>query len=109
MLRTHLGNLCCKPNLFWCTLCSTLEVNRLTSLPTNDSSATIPSFSIAHHTPIQSQVENLQSKFCQYEESQALVEHILQHWDRRRGLLLVPLPTEDALGSAEVTTEKQVC
>lgn len=54
-----------------------------------------------------SQVENLQSKFCQYEESQALVEHILQHWDRRRGLLLVPLPTEDALGSAEVTTEKQ--
>ncbi|XP_025999986.1 hydrocephalus-inducing protein-like isoform X2 [Astatotilapia calliptera] len=54
-----------------------------------------------------SRVENLQSKFCQYEESQALVEHILQHWDRRRGLLLVPLPTEDALGSAEVTTEKQ--
>ncbi|CAI5655386.1 unnamed protein product [Oreochromis niloticus] len=54
-----------------------------------------------------SRVENLQSQFCQYEESQALVEHILHHWDRRRGLLLVPLPTEDALGSAEVITEKQ--
>ncbi|XP_030613884.1 hydrocephalus-inducing protein homolog isoform X2 [Archocentrus centrarchus] len=54
-----------------------------------------------------SSVENLHSQFIQYEQSQALVEHILQHWDRARRLLLVPLSTEDTLGSAEAIPEKK--
>lgn len=60
-------------------------------------------------TPIQSGVDELQCQFSAYEQSQAQVEHILQYWDRDQGLLLVPLPSEEApLGTEDVLTEKQV-
>ncbi|XP_068458365.1 hydrocephalus-inducing protein homolog isoform X2 [Clinocottus analis] len=53
-------------------------------------------------------VDELQSQFTAYEHSQELVEHILQHWDRVRGLMLVPLPSEDAPPvSEDALTEKQ--
>ncbi|XP_040894088.1 hydrocephalus-inducing protein homolog [Toxotes jaculatrix] len=41
-------------------------------------------------------VDELQTQFGTYERSQAQVEHILQHWDRVQGLLLVSLPSEEA-------------
>ncbi|XP_031731518.1 hydrocephalus-inducing protein homolog isoform X1 [Anarrhichthys ocellatus] len=47
-------------------------------------------------------VDELQSQFSAYEQSQGQVEHILQHWDRARGLLLVPFPGEE-----DAPTEKQ--
>ncbi|KAA8590532.1 hypothetical protein FQN60_014466, partial [Etheostoma spectabile] len=51
--------------------------------------------------------DELQSQFTVYEQSQDQVEHILQNWDRAQGLLLVPLPTEEApAGSEDATTEK---
>ncbi|XP_049928998.1 hydrocephalus-inducing protein homolog isoform X2 [Epinephelus moara] len=54
-------------------------------------------------------MDELQSQFTSYEQSQEQVEHILQHWDRAQGLLLVPLPSEEAppLMSEEATAEKQ--
>ncbi|XP_027128846.1 hydrocephalus-inducing protein homolog isoform X3 [Larimichthys crocea] len=52
-----------------------------------------------------STVDELQSQFSVYEQSQEQVEHILRHWDRAQGSLLVPLPSEE--GSEEVVTEKQ--
>ncbi|TMS05303.1 Hydrocephalus-inducing protein-like protein [Larimichthys crocea] len=48
-----------------------------------------------------STVDELQSHFIVYEQSQEQVEHILRHWDRAQGSLLVPLPSEE--GSEEVT------
>lgn len=50
-------------------------------------------------------MDELQSQFSVYEQSQEQVEHILRHWDRAQGSLLVPLPSEE--GSEEVVTEKQ--
>ncbi|KAE8295968.1 Hydrocephalus-inducing protein Hy-3 [Larimichthys crocea] len=52
-----------------------------------------------------STVDELQSQFSVYEQSQEQVEHILRHWDRAQGSLLVPLPSEE--GSEEVVMEKQ--
>ncbi|XP_028440234.1 hydrocephalus-inducing protein homolog [Perca flavescens] len=52
-------------------------------------------------------VDELQSQFSVYEQSQDQVEHILQNWDRAQGLLLVPLPIEEApVVSEDATTEK---
>ncbi|XP_070763174.1 hydrocephalus-inducing protein homolog [Enoplosus armatus] len=43
-----------------------------------------------------------------YKQSQEQVEHILQHWDRAKGLLLVPLPSEEGPPvSEDAITEKQ--
>ncbi|KAM7396206.1 hypothetical protein PAMP_019263 [Pampus punctatissimus] len=54
-------------------------------------------------------VDELQCRFSAYEQSQTKVEHILQHWDRAQGLLLVPLPNEESPpGTEDVSTEKQV-
>ncbi|XP_075998116.1 hydrocephalus-inducing protein homolog [Genypterus blacodes] len=39
----------------------------------------------------QSSVDGMQSRFIAYESSQAQVDHILQHWERALGRLLVPL------------------
>lgn len=56
---------------------------------------------------MQSIVDELQSQFSVYEQSQDQVEHILQNWDRAQGLLLVPLPIEEAPAvSEEAITEK---
>ncbi|TDH09205.1 hypothetical protein EPR50_G00084380 [Perca flavescens] len=56
---------------------------------------------------MQSIVDELQSQFSVYEQSQDQVEHILQNWDRAQGLLLVPLPIEEApVVSEDATTEK---
>ncbi|KAM9351908.1 hydrocephalus-inducing protein homolog [Symphorus nematophorus] len=56
----------------------------------------------------QSSVDELQSRFSVYEQTQEKVVHILQHWDRAQGLLLVPVPgEEDPLLSKDATTEKQ--
>ncbi|XP_029289106.1 hydrocephalus-inducing protein homolog [Cottoperca gobio] len=53
-------------------------------------------------------VDELQSQFSVYEQSQEQVKHILQHWHRARGLMLVPLPREEApLASEDATTGKQ--
>lgn len=52
---------------------------------------------------IQSSVDVLQSQFSEYELSQEQVEHILQHWDRAQGLLLVPLPSEEGPPDKQVS------
>ncbi|XP_042266839.1 hydrocephalus-inducing protein homolog isoform X2 [Thunnus maccoyii] len=53
-------------------------------------------------------VDELQCQFSAYEQSQAQVEHILQNWDRAQGVLLVPLPSEEApVATEDVPTEKQ--
>ncbi|XP_062413865.1 hydrocephalus-inducing protein homolog [Pungitius pungitius] len=58
--------------------------------------------------PIQSIVDELQCQFAVYEQTQQQVDHILQHWDRARGLLLVPLPGDEAPPVPEdAPTEKQ--
>lgn len=44
---------------------------------------------------IQSGVDELQLQFNSYEQRQEQVEHILRHWDRAQGLLLVPLLSEE--------------
>nr|XP_019962004.1 PREDICTED: hydrocephalus-inducing protein homolog [Paralichthys olivaceus] len=49
----------------------------------------------------------LQSQFIAYEQSKVQVEHILKHWDRARGLLLVPLPGEAPPGSEDASADKQ--
>ncbi|KAG7229797.1 hypothetical protein INR49_012446 [Caranx melampygus] len=55
-----------------------------------------------------STVDELQSQFIAYEQTQVQVEHILQHWDRAQLLLLVPLPSDEAPPvSEEPPTEKQ--
>ncbi|GAA6221266.1 hydrocephalus-inducing protein homolog [Lates japonicus] len=55
-----------------------------------------------------SSVDELQSQFSAYEQSQMQVEHILQHWDRAKGLLLVPLPSEEPpTVSEDAQTDKQ--
>ncbi|XP_026166304.1 hydrocephalus-inducing protein-like isoform X3 [Mastacembelus armatus] len=41
-------------------------------------------------------VDELQSHFSAYEQTQLQVKHILQHWDRVQGLLLVPLPRKES-------------
>ncbi|XP_053175951.1 hydrocephalus-inducing protein homolog [Scomber japonicus] len=52
-------------------------------------------------------VDELQCQFSAYEQSQAQVEHILQHWDRAQGFLMVPLPGEEVPpGTEDVPTEK---
>ncbi|KAM7413943.1 hypothetical protein PAMA_018980 [Pampus argenteus] len=54
-------------------------------------------------------VDELQCQFSAYEQSRAQVEHILQHWDRAQGLLLVPLLNEESPpGTEDVSTEKHV-
>lgn len=66
-------------------------------------------FLCQHLSPIQSIVDELQSQFRAYEQSQEQVEHILQHWDREHGLLLVPLPSDASPAMSEMSaTEKQV-
>ncbi|XP_037622519.1 hydrocephalus-inducing protein homolog isoform X2 [Sebastes umbrosus] len=53
-------------------------------------------------------VDELQSRFRAYELSQEQVKHILRHWDRTRGLLLVPFAGEEAPPvSEDATIEKQ--
>ncbi|XP_045894223.1 hydrocephalus-inducing protein homolog [Micropterus dolomieu] len=55
-----------------------------------------------------SSVDELQSQFSEYERIQEQVEHILHHWDRVQGLLLVPLPSEECPPvSEDAATEKQ--
>ncbi|XP_030281249.1 hydrocephalus-inducing protein homolog isoform X1 [Sparus aurata] len=44
---------------------------------------------------IQPAVDELQLQFSAYEQRQEQVEHILRHWDRAQGLLLVPLLSEE--------------
>lgn len=44
---------------------------------------------------IQPTVDELQLQFNAYEQRQEQVEHILRHWDRAQGLLLVPLLSEE--------------
>ncbi|XP_008288806.1 hydrocephalus-inducing protein homolog [Stegastes partitus] len=52
-------------------------------------------------------VDKLQSQFSDYEQSQVQVEHILRHWDRTRGLLLVPFPSKEApAGLQDASAEK---
>ncbi|KAM6936867.1 hydrocephalus-inducing protein homolog [Xenentodon cancila] len=43
----------------------------------------------------QCSVDELQSQFNKYEESQVQVSHVLQHWDRAQGLLLGPFPSKE--------------
>jgi len=58
---------------------------------------------------LQPVVDELQSQFRAYEQSQKQVAHILQHWDRARGALGVPCPGEGApLSPEESLTEKLV-
>lgn len=60
-------------------------------------------------SPTHPVVDELQSQFSSYDHSREQVEHILRHWDRAQGLLLVPVPGEDApTVSEDATTEKQV-
>ncbi|KAM9351917.1 LOW QUALITY PROTEIN: hydrocephalus-inducing protein homolog [Symphorus nematophorus] len=55
-----------------------------------------------------SSLDELHSQFSVYEQTQEKVVHILQHWDRAQGLLLVPVPgEEEPLVSKDATTEKQ--
>ncbi|KAI3371721.1 hypothetical protein L3Q82_024292, partial [Scortum barcoo] len=57
---------------------------------------------------IESSVDELQSQFSVYEQSQQQMEHILQHWDRAQGLLWVPLPSEEGPSvSEDATTDIQ--
>ncbi|KAK2918189.1 hydrocephalus-inducing protein homolog [Channa argus] len=56
-----------------------------------------------------SSVDELGSSFIAYEQIQEQVDHILRHWDRAQGLLLVPLPTEKSpvvLDDAPTSEEK---
>ncbi|XP_072290521.1 hydrocephalus-inducing protein homolog [Eucyclogobius newberryi] len=53
-----------------------------------------------HKTP----VNELQTEFLAFKQSQVQVEHILHHWDRVQGVLLVPLPVEEV--PEEITPEK---
>lgn len=54
-------------------------------------------------------MDDLQSQFRAYEQTQEQVEHILQHWDREEGSLLVPLPIDASPAISEMSaTEKQV-
>ncbi|KAM8849594.1 hydrocephalus-inducing protein homolog isoform 2-T2 [Spinachia spinachia] len=67
-----------------------------------------PADKLEGEKPIQSIVDELQSQFSVYEQTQEQVDHILQHWDRARGLLLVPLPGDEAPAVPEdAPTEKQ--
>ncbi|XP_035521672.1 hydrocephalus-inducing protein homolog [Morone saxatilis] len=50
-----------------------------------------------------SNVDELQFQFIAYEQSQEQVEHILQHWDRAQGLLLVPFPNEETFSDEAIT------
>ncbi|XP_037834213.1 hydrocephalus-inducing protein homolog [Kryptolebias marmoratus] len=53
-------------------------------------------------------VDELQRQFTEYEQNQVAVEHILRHWDRAQGLLLVPVPGEELHpGPDDAVTEKQ--
>ncbi|XP_071313817.1 hydrocephalus-inducing protein homolog isoform X2 [Trachinotus anak] len=54
-----------------------------------------------------SSVDELQSQFSAYEESQVQVEHVLQHWDRAQGLLLVEWSGEAPPVSEDAPTDKQ--
>ncbi|XP_013867590.1 hydrocephalus-inducing protein homolog [Austrofundulus limnaeus] len=52
--------------------------------------------------------DELQRHFAEYEQIQAAVEHILQHWDRTQGLLLVPVSGEEVQpGPDDATTKRQ--
>uniref|UniRef100_A0AAV2L4X0 Uncharacterized protein n=1 Tax=Knipowitschia caucasica TaxID=637954 RepID=A0AAV2L4X0_KNICA len=51
-------------------------------------------------------VDELQTEFIAFEQSQVQVEHILQHWDRVQGVLLVPFPVDDLPGDEEGMPEK---
>ncbi|XP_056273332.1 hydrocephalus-inducing protein homolog [Pseudoliparis swirei] len=63
-----------------------------------------PSVQLEREKPV---VDELQSQFRAYEQSQKQVAHILQHWDRARGALGVPCPGEGApLSPEESLTEK---
>lgn len=51
----------------------------------------------------------LQCQFGEYEQSQVEVEHILQHWDRVQGILLVPVPCKEThSGPDDAMADKQV-
>ncbi|XP_037539075.1 hydrocephalus-inducing protein homolog [Nematolebias whitei] len=51
---------------------------------------------------------DLQCQFSEYEQSQVEVEHILQHWDRVQGLLLVPVPCREThSGPDDAMADKQ--
>nr|XP_054593766.1 hydrocephalus-inducing protein homolog [Nothobranchius furzeri] len=49
-------------------------------------------------------MDELQSQFIEYEESQVMVMHFLQHWDRIQGLLLAPLPGAEIPPDSNVAT-----
>lgn len=58
---------------------------------------------------IQPRVDQLQTQFNAYEQSQEQVVHILRHWDRTLLMLLVPVPNEDSSTvSEEAVSEKRV-
>ncbi|XP_062413858.1 hydrocephalus-inducing protein homolog [Pungitius pungitius] len=70
--------------------------------------SSVPADKLEGEMPIQSIVDELQCQFAVYEQTQQQVDHILQHWDRARGLLLVPLPGDEAAPVPEdAPTEKQ--
>lgn len=52
-------------------------------------------------------VDERQCQFAAYQKSCEQVEHILQHWDLVRGLLLVPLP-DALLMHHDGTSKRQV-
>ncbi|XP_059190373.1 hydrocephalus-inducing protein homolog [Centropristis striata] len=67
----------------------------------------LPTDKLEKEKSIQPIVDKLQSQFIVYEKIQDQVEHVLQHWDRTQGLLLVPLPSEEVPPvSEDATTEK---
>ncbi|XP_073328914.1 hydrocephalus-inducing protein homolog [Pagrus major] len=57
---------------------------------------------------IESSVDELQLQFSAYEQRQEQVEHILRHWDRAQGLLLVPFPSEETQPMSQDATETPV-
>lgn len=66
-------------------------------------------FLLVLFSPIQPSVDELQTQFNAYEQSQEQVEHILRHWDRALLTLLVPVPNEDSPAvSEETVSEKRV-
>lgn len=52
-------------------------------------------------------MDERQSQFTAYQKSCEQVEHILQHWDLARGLLLVPVP-DALLPPHDGATKRQV-
>lgn len=60
-------------------------------------------------SPTQRNVDELQTQFNAYQQSQEHVVHILRHWDRELLTLLVPVPSEELpTVSEETVSDKKV-